>query len=116
MKAWQVNESSYEFCTIVFAETANKAKLRGSNALDVPYIDVRVKRANWADNLAQKGGEIDWDNKEVAQILRDQGWWYIEEKRCIECGLSEWDILTHSHLVDDVCGDCKEKINNEISY
>lgn len=109
MKAWRVDDFEDEFSTIVYAGTRNKARVLGSAIFDEPYIGVKVKRVSWADDLAQKGGEIDWNDKEVAKTLRDMGWWFCNPACCEVCGLYEWDVLKNSYLVDGVCGDCRKK-------
>ena len=111
MKAWICSTQELEGFDdfIVFAETRGQAQASGSSYFNVHFLDVKVERAKWADGLARCGNEVDCKDKEVARVLRERGWWYSEEKRCAECGLSEWEDLESSHLVNGVCGDCRRE-------
>ncbi len=99
-----------ERMTVVFAKSANKAKVLASNVLDVPYIKVNISRLPWADSLPHINGEIDWDNKEVAKEFRASGWGRGEGYSCDSCELYEWEILEDSHLVNGLCKDCREEL------
>lgn len=69
MKAWHVQEKDGENQEVVFAETRSEA-IKKSEALGwVDYIDVRAKRAPYADGL-----EKDHVQVRVAQL--ENGWWF----------------------------------------
>jgi len=114
------NYPDYDEITIVFADTLSEAKTLGSSVLDVPYINVRVKRARWADGLPQRKmlignelvevSEIDFNDPIAAEVLRERGWMDNdrEHKLCEKCDLYEWEALELSHLKDGICGYCRE--------
>lgn len=74
IKAYVVTESvSWEASVLVFAETANQAK-SAAKAHDImdgfDYVDMRAKRAEWAD-----GHENDSENELIRLQIRN-GWWF----------------------------------------
>ncbi|MEB5480884.1 hypothetical protein P8825_15065 [Shouchella clausii] len=72
MKAWHVQDTQGDYQQIVFAEKRSEA-IQASDAISwVGYIDVRARRAPYADNLHES-------SKELKKQLLLNGWWF-------ECG------------------------------
>ena len=79
MKAWKAYEydSPTNYMTVVFAETASKARsvAMGTEALeDVPYTDIRVNRLKEMDDHYRGKDEVDWYNDEDRKALVHIGW------------------------------------------
>ncbi len=91
MKAYEAwDAGSYEgYNTVVFAETANAAKViaMGTEACeDAEYIDIRVKRLPEMDGHYRGRSEIDWDDPEDRKALVSLGWACFETSRlCDYC-------------------------------
>lgn len=71
MKAYLVKEVNgvYDYATVVFAETRNKAKVIGMNAgpfegTGLDYMDVEATRIPKLDKYYCGKKEMDWDNDE----------------------------------------------------
>ena len=71
MKAYLIREVNgiYDYATVVFAETRNKAKVIGMNAgpfwgVGLNYIDIEAKRIPKLDKYYRGLNEMDWDNDE----------------------------------------------------
>lgn len=78
IKAYYVHEADENYATIVFAESAGKAKVCAQNTdtcEDVDFLDIRVCRLPEADKLYKGKSEIDWyDNETRLIMVKDFGW------------------------------------------
>lgn len=89
-KAYYAHEKDSDYATIVFAESATKAKNIAKSCdigEDARYIDLRVRRMPEADKLYTGFSEIDWCNPEVrVTLVRDHGWFCFDLSwECDEC-------------------------------
>ena len=88
-KAW--DEYSYEgYSTVVFAESASKAKmiaLYSDACEDARFTDLRVKRLPEMDKHYRGYSEVDWDNPEDRKALVALGWSCLEPEtwQCAAC-------------------------------
>lgn len=74
MKAWHVQEKDGSNQEIVFAKTRTEA-IQKSEAIGwSDYIDIRAKRAKYADGLND-------DTSKLLEVQLENGWW-IECKNC----------------------------------
>jgi hypothetical protein len=77
-KAYRAYEKDGDCATIVFAESATKAKAAAQATdccEDAQYIDIRVQRMPGADKLYKGYSEIDWYDKDTRiSLVRDFGW------------------------------------------
>lgn len=118
-KAYHVRIDNDEgYCTVVFAENRNKAKLLAMaddnfNADYTRYIDLKPIRMPNADYFVEKYPDIrslDLANSEHARFLRYEGWWSEDCSYCDECGLATFDNVPESQLVEVdgemVCLEC----------
>lgn len=92
-KAWKVD--GYEQSVIVYADTREKARLRGAGRLDGEYMEVAAKRAPEFDGLGPTGPSD-------ADLFLKHGWWF----EC-NCGAMA-DAASHGVIRENefVCGDC----------
>lgn len=79
MKAYKVYDIDEWYSTIVFAETAGKAKalaLHTDTCMDSEFTRIRARRVPKADKLYQDGKfEIDWYNdKQRLFLVKELGW------------------------------------------
>lgn len=73
MKAWHVQDTDGEMQEVVFAEKRSEAIYKSEAYRWTDYINVRVKRAKYADGLENEPKD------KILQVLLDNGWWF-------ECG------------------------------
>lgn len=76
MKAWKVYDESYIFCTIIFAETRNKAKaeaLHTDCCEGMEYKDIRPRRFPEADCMYKGKREMDWECEDDRIFLVKHG-------------------------------------------
>lgn len=95
MKAYKVYCLGGEGATIVFADTANRAKSIAKTCdccEDAAWTDIRVRREPKADSLYVGKMEIDWCDQEQRTVLvRDLGWACLEPSReCDDCAARTW--------------------------
>ena len=90
MKAWRVQDKDGEMQEIVFADTRHKAIYKSEANGWTEYINVRAKRAKFADGLEDKP-------KKLTQVMLENGWYF-------ECGkcLKQVDIDTLMDLNKNV--------------
>lgn len=85
---------------IIYAESANQARMWISGEENIRYIDVRVRHLPWADNY--------WNECDIpAKVLLENGW----ACQCYRCGT--WiQGLDEAHEVDEkfYCDDCYKKV------
>ena len=90
MKAWRTYSRDGVYATIVFAETAGKAKsiaMRTDCCEDMEFTEIRVERDKEADAYYRGADEIDWynDNDRKLLIKRCYGWEMEDGWECDEC-------------------------------
>ena len=90
IKAYCAFEKDGDTNTVVFAESANKAKALAyiSDCFEgVDYIDIRVRRMPEADKLYKGMCEIDWYDQDTRiTLVRDFGWSCNEQSwECDNC-------------------------------
>lgn len=97
MKAWKAYEkdNTESGSTIVFAESASKAKViaKSTDACkDAQYIDIRVERMKKADDLYKGNSEMNWyDDDTRLRLVRDFGWRCYEPSwECDNCIAKEY--------------------------
>lgn len=95
MKAYKAYEVDGEYATIVFAESAGKAKAIAKMCdccEDSRWTDIRVEREPTADSLYNGDPEIDWyDQGQRKALVRDIGWSCYEPSfECDTCEAKEW--------------------------
>lgn len=98
MKAYIVHDRNYdcEYSTVVFAETAGKAKqiAVGTEAFcDFDFTEIRVRRKPELDAFYRGKSEMDWFNDEDrAAMVRYAGFYcvYPEYADCKSCSAKEW--------------------------
>lgn len=104
MKAWVAREKDEFRSTVVFAETAGKAKsiAFGTECLeDVPFCRIQVRRVPEMDKYYEDGKtEMDWNNPQDRIVLvKECGFYceYIEMSECENCQAkefcSEWEEM-----------------------
>ena len=79
MKAWRAYDADIcgDYSTVVFAETASKARsvAMGTDALEgALYTDIRVNRLKKMDDHYRGASEVDWYNDEDRKTLVSLGW------------------------------------------
>lgn len=79
MKAWRAYdvESCGSYSTVVFAETASKAKAVAMSSdcfEDALYTDIRVNRLKEMDSHYRGNNEMEWYNDEDRKALVHIGW------------------------------------------
>lgn len=94
MKAYNIWTDYSEGCLVVFAETRNKAKMRGlycDTLAAESYIDVRAKRLPKADKCYKGSSVGDWYDMELRKILVEEYGWscLVPNEECKECRLCE---------------------------
>lgn len=109
------------YCTVVFAETRNQAKVlaMGDDNFDsnyMRYIDIHPKRMSQADFFAEKYPDLcrlDIDKPEHARFMRDEGWFSTDCSYCDECGLATFDAVPESqvehHDGKNICLGCLQE-------
>lgn len=95
MKAWTVRGIDSDYATVVFAETAGKAKAIavGTDACeDYDYLDIRAHRFKEMDKFYRGKREMDWYNDEDRIALVKTGWYCLDpyEWECKECVAREF--------------------------
>lgn len=106
MKAWLIRDSkgTYDFATVVFAETRNKAKVLGMNSdayygAELDYTDVNATRIPALDKYYKGNDEMDWenDNDRIAMV-KDGNFHCFEDRECPNCPAKKYC---------DYCEDCE---------
>lgn len=100
MKAYSVTDKNEcAFSTIVFAETAGKARAIAQHTdacEDVDFTDIRAIRVPALDDAYQGRQEMDWmDDNDRVRMVKDAGYRCsyevsISETKCRECPAFEW--------------------------
>ena len=101
MKAYLIREVNgiYDYATVVFAETRNKAKMIGMNAgpfwgIGLDYIDIEAKRIPKLDKYYRGLNEMDWDNNEDRiAMVKDGNFscsYEFEPDDCETCPAKQW--------------------------
>ena len=102
MKAWLIRDSKgiYDFSTVVFAETRNKAKVLGMNSdayygAELDYTDVNATRIPKLDKYYRGEEEMDWENDEDRIAMVKDGnfscsYEYLEMEDCQRCPAKQW--------------------------
>lgn len=90
MKAWKAEDkySSEGYSTVVFAETASKAKAIALNTdacEDANYTDLRVTRLKELDSAYRGLDEMDWYHPDDRIALVKHGWTCWEPDPEIDC-------------------------------
>jgi len=105
MKAYHVQDKTECFwATIVFAETAGKARAIGmhTDCCDgAEFTDVLVKRAPDFDPFYRGNCEMDWYNDDDRKAMVARGWkcWEPLDWECESCCAK--DICTHKDGEED---------------
>ena len=97
MKAWYVYDKTNPdmWVTVVFAETANKARYlaQSTDACEyADYVDILASRAPELDQYYYGRLEIDWHDPEMRVILvRDYCWACLDtSQECQKCLAIKW--------------------------
>lgn len=97
MKAWKVRDPNERTATIVFAETAGKARslaMHTDCCEDMDFCAIEVRRAPAADMCYRAGTwEMDWyDSDDRLVMVRDLGFTceYKEPEECAWCPAKEY--------------------------
>lgn len=100
MKAYSVTDKNEcAFSTIVFAETAGKARMlaqRTDACEDVEFTDIWARRVPELDDAYRGRDEMDWMNDaDRVRMVKDAGYHCsyevdISETKCKECPAFEW--------------------------
>lgn len=75
MKAWQVQNKEGEMQQIVFADKRSEAIYKSEAIGWTEYINVRAKRAKYADDLENQPSKL-------IQAQLDNGWWHECHGNC----------------------------------
>lgn len=121
LKAFNVTGYDHEIHYVIFAETANKAKMIGHGEwglCNYDYIDLRATRLKDLDCRAGEFGSRALPDGEIgSRIMRGVGWYqydsdYLDE--CKLCGLYQWDDVPESEIGENgICVECSEAPTNE---
>jgi hypothetical protein len=100
MKAWHVQDKDGEMQEIVFADKRSEAIYKSEAMGWTEYINVRAKRAKYADDL----------EKEPVKLIQSQlenGWWFECHGNC----RNHVTIDDNYTIVDGspYCGECSQK-------
>ena len=110
MKAYKCWEEVEDCATIIFAETAGKARYiaiySGDIGDDLTFKDVRVRRVPQLDKYYRGLREMDWydDNDRVAMVR--EGAFdgccedYLEYEDCNKCSARKWCATYERHKDD----------------
>lgn len=101
LKAYIVSDRRYyDGATVVFAETAGKAKALArftDTCEDIEFTDVSARRAPALDKAYRDHWEMDWFNdQDRIAMVRDAGFWCDlselgpEDLNCAECPARQW--------------------------
>ena len=99
MKAWICREESEGNGTIIFAETAGKARYIAmcSDSLgdDLTFKDIHVKRVPQMDKYYRGAREMDWyEEADRIAMVKEAGFAchedYLWAEECKECPAKEW--------------------------
>lgn len=105
LKAYQWDDEHEGTATIVWAESAGKAKAEIANDNDIAFTEAKVYRAPWADEY---GG---WENV-PPEVLLEHGWLLP----CCRCGKYDFDDEGDENMVvvggDVYCKDCYEEAHH----
>lgn len=99
VKAWVCRDKTECFySTVVFAETAGKARAIAQNTdccEDVDWCNISVRRVKELDNQYRGHAEMDWDDREDRRALVGLGWkcWEPSSWECEGCWCR--DICDH---------------------
>lgn len=100
LKAYAWDDEQEGTTTIVWTETAGKAKANIANENDIAFTEVKVYRVPWAD-------DYDCMEEIPAHMYLYNGWWLP----CCKCGSQT--AGDDAFIVDGVvyCKDCYEEVN-----
>ena len=110
---------------IVFAETRNKARAMHNHSpwslAGSEYIEIKAKREPRADKYCRGVAEmLNGYEERTQRIMRELGWDCLKASSCEECGNSEWELISETHLVEDpddpgclLCKQCLEDRKQE---
>lgn len=96
MKAYQARAFNRDYSTVVFAETAGRAKeiAQGTDACDdAEFIDIRVRRLPKADSLYCGKSEADWwDAATRLLLVKEYGWQCLDAEydECEDCPAKDY--------------------------
>lgn len=90
LKAYKVNVKDADYSTIVFAESAGKAKalaLSTDTCEDAEFVEIEVHRIPAADKMYADNFEMNWNNeKERLFLVKELNWACFEPSfECDEC-------------------------------
>lgn len=102
MKAWYVQDNEGEYQEIVFADKRSDA-IQKSEAIGwTEYINVRAKRAKYADGLEN-------EPEKLIQIQLENGWWL--ECRSGKCTNQICEETNYTIANNEVyCEECSKKL------
>jgi len=94
MKAWKVYNSEGYYCTVVFAETREQARVEAMHTdccEDMQYQDIRPRRLKEADEMYKGRREMDWYDPEDKRFMVEHGWRCEgpEHEECHRCEVRE---------------------------
>nr|DAZ50342.1 MAG TPA: hypothetical protein [Caudoviricetes sp.] len=112
MKAWKVRDPNEWCATIVFAETAGKARalaMHTETCEDLSFTDIQVLREKAADKYYTPGKlEMDWYNAaDRVAMVKDLGfscdpYELTDHVFCDQCPAKEW------------CGEYQDHVSGEV--
>lgn len=112
MKAWIVREKDEFHCTVVFAESRNKAKVAAMSTDccgDVEYTRIEAKRFPVADSQYKGQYEMDWYDPKDRLFLVKEGGFNCEEVNppcCAKCSAKEY-CDTYQDTLEELREECK---------
>lgn len=109
IKAWRCINAE-EFCsTIIFAETAGKARYKAMRSDSIgdslEFSDIIVRREKVMDKYYRGLEEMDWfDDRDRVAMVREAGFYcgeYFDPEDCRACPASEWCAQYLEFLKDE---------------
>lgn len=103
MKAYLITDvdSVYDFATVVFAESRNKAKVAGMHSdafggADLGYMDINARRIPKLDKYYRGKEEMDWEDAEDRiAMVKDGNFscsyeYEVADCECEKCPARQW--------------------------
>jgi len=101
MKAWHVQDNEGEMQEIVFAEKRSEAIYMSEAYGWVDYINVRARRAKYADGLENKPSKL-------IETQLENGWWFECHGNCTNLVTEDDNYIIVENNV--YCEECEEKL------
>lgn len=114
-------DDEYSESFLIYEETKEKALSRGWNNLLNPCDEEEIQKygtvevCKYSDKLQSfiegktKSFVLNLHNKQIAEILRLEGWRAVEESSCVCCDLYPNGLEEYQLDDDGYCPDCQEE-------